>query len=338
MSAIKKLSGLLSMFRADDKGVPFANRNLVIDPAHESWISSSPVALTVGAGYNGATMHVSACGTGGAGTYAQTAFAAAPSSRLGLPRPLRYGGALTQTTASTGTLAGRDVPKVGVRIEDYRLLEGASVTLSVYLTADVARAVQQVEVVQNFGTGGSPTAPVVKLVPINWVLGTNFARFSVRVDIPAAPGITEGTTNNSFTQIAIDYPPGATYTIKDACWQIEFCDPSASSDINGNGGNPTAFEHRGTAAEIQRVGRYCESGPLFMQAPYAAAHGMSVQYAVGKRAAPAMSFVGAITYTSGGSLQANVLSVNSVSGNNFNFLPTAQGGYVSAIWLADSRL
>lgn len=318
---------------------PISNRNLVVDPAKEVWSTATATALITTAAYGPNIMYLNGCGTGGAGTYTQASFSSSPSSRLGVPRPCRFQGVTAITTPSTGTLAARTTPRLGIRIEDYRLLEGASVTLSVYLASPAPLNIQQASIVQSFGSGGSPTASVVVLYPLNWNILVPFQRYSVRLDIPAAPGVTEGTTpNTSYTLIGLDLPPGLTYQLNDAMWQVEFCSPQASSSITGNGGQPTAFEYRGQQAELARVQRFWETGFLFMQSPAAAACGRTIDYKATKRVAPTIGFQNT-AYSSASTLQV-VAAPNTVDISAFgaNFLPSAAAGYVTSNWTADARL
>lgn len=347
MSALKRLSSLLGIFRNDGLGVPFANRNLVIDGAKELWIvpSGTPVAVAVGASYSlAAPMYMTACGTGGVGTYTQAPYGSGPSGRLGVPRPARNGGNLTLTTGSTGTLAVRDVAKIGVRIEDYRLLEGCSVTLSVFLSATAALTIPQITAIQSFGGGGSPTANINTTYPLSWAIPATTARFSVRLDIPAQPAVTEGTTANSlgFTQFVLELPPGWVGTLRDSFWQIEFSDPSSSSDITGNGGNPTVFEHRGTALELARTARYYQTIPNFLVAGNGSAGQLvytDILLPAPMRISPAVSVTGAATYVNASAYTATAVGNTGIRGQ-INVTAAGYGyGYGGTLAIvADARV
>jgi hypothetical protein len=236
----------------------YSNRNLVVDPAKENWSTSSAQAITSIPAYGPNVMYLNSCGSGGVGTYGFFAFSPAAGSRLGLPKIARYFGQHIQSTASTGTVAALTSPQLSVKVEDVNTTEGSSITLSMWLWATAPMTITQVRATQNFGTGGSPSAAVEIPVAVNWPVTATLRRFSVRIDLPSVSGKTLGTTTPHFTRFTLDLPPGTTFTLNDACWQLEICSPQASSDNTGNGGAPTAFEYRGAAAELARVQRYYE--------------------------------------------------------------------------------
>jgi hypothetical protein len=240
----------------------YSNRNLVVDPNKEIWTSGSPQAITSSPLYGPNVMYINSCGSGGVGTYGSTAFAPAAGSRLGLPKVARYLGQHVQSTASTGTVAARTSPQLSVKVEDVNTVEGSSVTLSMWLWSTVPITITQVRASQTFGTGGSPSASVEIPVAVNWAVTSTVRRFSVRIDLPSISGKTLGTIPSHSTNFTLDLPPGITYTLNDACWQIEVCSPQASSDNTGNGGAPTAFEYRGGEAELARVQRYYETNAM----------------------------------------------------------------------------
>lgn len=264
---------------------PISNRNLFVDGAKETWSIGvgSNQALPAG-GYGPCVLQILAAGTGGAGTYAHSATSPAQVSRLGWPRGPNQFGVFTQTVASTGNLAARTGPLMAMRIEDVNHLEGSSVTFSVTLcnSGGASVTIPQVAIVQNFGTGGSPSGNVATIVPVNWVVPAdgNWRRYSVRLDIPNTIGKTMGTTNTvGFTQISVEFPVGQTFTINDCFWQAEFCSPQAPA-----AGWPTAFEYRGQAAEAQRVERYYEISNHFYGV--GAFNSATIAYVLGRQRTP----------------------------------------------------
>src|SRR6266571_287424 len=243
MTTIDKAAKLLDIFT----NVPFANRNLIVVGNKEVWNGTTGSLATTG-GYTANVLQGASCGTGGVGTYAKSTFAVNAASLYGLARPAKFYGTLAQTTNSTGTLAALTSPGLYRNVEDVTSHEGTSLTLSVWLwVASGTLNVTQAYAIQYFGAGGSPSANVITLVPVNWTLTTTPQRFSVLVNVPTIAGKTLGTAGD-FTQFGISLPVGATYTVNDAQWQLEY-----SSAQSPAAGYPTAFEYRGQQAEQSRV-------------------------------------------------------------------------------------
>lgn len=287
----------------------YSNRNLIVDGAKEFWNSGVGTPVNVTAGYSTNALYINAPGTGGTATYAHSQAAAAPGSRLGVPRTGLNFGTWVQTVASTGNVAARTSPQIACRIEDVNTTEGLSLTFSVWLWVNSGTlTVGQVSHIQGFGSGGSPSANVNTLVPVNWVLTTTPKRFSVRLDIPSASGKTLGTTDFGWLQVEIDYPTGSTYTINDGWWQLEVCSPQSSSDINGAGGAPTWFEYRGQAAEWARVARYWQTMNIAGNQAFAVGMINSASGGFAEQAIPGgiMRKIPSVTASNGlGSIQAN---------------------------------
>lgn len=82
------------------------------------------------------------------------------------------------------------------RIEDARTFAGQTIVVSFWAKAASGTPKVGVQLRQNFGTGGSPSANVE--IPISAVtLSTSWARYSVSVAVPSVSGKTFGTTANS---------------------------------------------------------------------------------------------------------------------------------------------
>jgi hypothetical protein len=79
------------------------------------------------------------------------------------------------------------------RIEDVRTLAGRTMTISFWAQAGSGTPKIAVEVGQNFGTGGSPSA-AVNTYAGQVTLSTSWARYSVTVAVPSISGKTIGTT------------------------------------------------------------------------------------------------------------------------------------------------
>lgn len=244
----QQLSRLAALFGGNQNsyGLPLANRNYIVDGNMESTISASAVVAAAGTSSGVATMYYVTAGATNGGTLATNA---APwtlgTEPIGMTSPVSN--VLTWTQASAPTSA----PAVYQRVENVQTLQNRAATFSCWLwCASGTQTVTNVQMVQNFGAGGSPSANVTTNVAVNWVLTTTPQRFSVLLSVPSIVGKTLGTAG-SYLQAGVQYPASGTYAINTAQWQLEQSSPNAPA-----AGMPTAFEYRGQQAEAARVQRY----------------------------------------------------------------------------------
>jgi hypothetical protein len=114
-----------------------------------------------------------------------------------------------QGITATQSAAG-DYAIITQRIENVRTFAGNTVTISFYAKANTGTPKIGVEVQQNFGSGGSPSATVS--TPAGSItLTTSFARYSVTVSVPSISSKTVGTTaNTSYLELNLWTSSGAT--------------------------------------------------------------------------------------------------------------------------------
>jgi len=119
------------------------------------------------------------------------------------------GNTYVQGVTATQSAAG-DYAIITQRIENVRTFAGSSVTVSFYAKANTGTPKIGVEVQQNFGSGGSPSATVS--TPAGAItLTTSFARYSVTVAVPSISGKTVGSTaNTSYLELNLWTSSGAT--------------------------------------------------------------------------------------------------------------------------------
>lgn len=139
-------------------------------------------------------------------------------------------------------------------IEDVRTLAGKTATVSFYAKADAARQMH-VEMLQSFGTGGSPSA----MVAINVgrvVLGTTWARYTLTVEVPSVVGKTLGTTTQSSLALQFWYSAGSNYASRTDSLGTQ----AGTFDICGvqveEGDTATPFECRPDSIELALCQRY----------------------------------------------------------------------------------
>jgi hypothetical protein len=82
------------------------------------------------------------------------------------------------------------------RIEDVRTLAGQTATFSFWAKASSGTPKIALELGQNFGTGGSPSASVLTTVSAV-TISTSWARYSITTTVPSLSGKTIGTTANT---------------------------------------------------------------------------------------------------------------------------------------------
>jgi hypothetical protein len=118
-----------------------------------------------------------------------------------------------QGITATQSAAG-DFAIITQRIENVKTFAGNTVTISFYAKANTGTPKIGVEVQQNFGSGGSPSATVS--TPAGAVtLTTSFARYSVTVAVPSISGKTIGSTaNTSYLELNLWTSAGATYATR----------------------------------------------------------------------------------------------------------------------------
>jgi hypothetical protein len=167
-------------------------------------------------------------------------------------------------------------------------------------------------------------------------ISTSIRRFSVRIDLPSVAGKTFGTNGDDNTQVGFWLPAGVTFNLVTTMWQLEESDPLSSSDITGNGGFPTPFEHRGSAVEDLRVCEFYEAS--FVQvvgnqsAPGDTFRAWSVRFRAQKlKSNPVMTFT-----SSGSPITIQTLGVNGFFANCNQGDTTT--GVAMGSWIADGRV
>src|ERR1044072_370836 len=109
----------------------------------------------------------------------------------------------------TGNAAAGAYNQIQQRIENVRRLGGKKITISFWAIAGSGTPKLGVNIIQSFGTGGSPSA-VVWATAQAVTLGTTWTRYQVTIDVPTTIGKTLGTNGDDSTGIAFWYSSGAT--------------------------------------------------------------------------------------------------------------------------------
>lgn len=322
-------------------GGQLSNRNGFVDGTFALWSFgvASPATLTTSSTFAGPAMwHVSA-GTGGAGTIQQVDLRGSADLAYMDSEETVTAVKMNITGGSTGTVAARNCAYIYQNIEWASRYAGRSITLQCKLKVDAGTmTIPGLLCAQAFGSGGSPSQTNIFDKAVNWVVGTTFKKFSVRIDVPATSGKTFGTSGGDSFQLGLYLPPGVTGNLTIAEMQVEACSPGASAATDGTGGSPTSYEHRGYAAELLRIQRYYTTLSGLLSGAFVPSAGQgtvsTVSLPVSMRAQPAFGL---------SNISYNNASGGSVTGNTTAFqlsatVSTASFGSISATVTADCRL
>jgi Carbohydrate binding domain len=111
----------------------------------------------------------------------------------------------------SGTSLASDYAQIYQRVEDVATLSNTTVTTSFKAKAVSGTPKVSLNLVQNFGVGGSPSAEVaIKLPPIT--ISTSWATYSVTATVPSIVGKTLGTTSQGYFRLSFWLSAGANWS------------------------------------------------------------------------------------------------------------------------------
>jgi hypothetical protein len=173
------------------------------------------------------------------------------------------------------------------RLEDVRTFAGQTVTISFWGKAAATTSIVKLNLEQEFGTGGSPSATVsTDIAGTNFSLTTSWQRFTVTTTVPSIAGKTIGTTTPGFLGLRVWIPVNATFTLDFFGFQIE------------SGSTATAFQTAsGTiTGELALCQRYFYNGGNTIGSMNTSGNALFIQnLPVPMRTTPSMSFTGTAT-------------------------------------------
>lgn len=122
----------------------------------------------------------------------------------------------SRTAVTSVAGAGNRVFKVQC-IENVTKLAGKTVTISFWAKADSNKNIA-IEMYQNFGTGGTPSSPVVAIGSQLVALTTTWQKKTITVTLPSIVGKTLGTNgvHSSLTALAFWFDAGSDYNTRAA--------------------------------------------------------------------------------------------------------------------------
>jgi hypothetical protein len=224
------------------------------------------------------------------------------------------------SVAGAGSLAN-----LQQRIEDVRTFASQQVTVSFWAKADAAKPIA-VELIQAFGSGGSPSAPVETIGTTKTTLSTSWQKVTVTATVPSLSGKTIGTDNNNWLQLNIWFDAGSNFNARtDTLGQQSGTFEIAQVQVE-RGPVATPFERRPIGQELALCQRYYWTG---LHAIYSQGAGtvnvMTISYPVTMRAAPTSSWAP--------SSAVNVAAFTVVNMTSFGARSTVTSGAGSADWL-----
>jgi hypothetical protein len=240
------------------------------------------------------------------------------TSTLGSSPSQYYARTVVTSVAGAGNLVAK-----GQSIEDVRLLAGQTVTISFDAWADTNRNIA-LELVQRFGSGGSPSADVTAIGSQLVAITSTRTRYSVTVAVPSITGKTIGTDNASSTALFFWLDAGSTYNARTAglgqqSGTFNFADVQVEL-----GSVATPFERRPPQVELALCQRYYQVLPGC--APAATVGGLiaNMQFVTAMRLPPTATVYSTTTNTPNGIRNA-VTAVQHVASSAIQYNLTQNG-------------
>jgi hypothetical protein len=144
--------------------------------------------------------------SGSAKTHSRQAFALGQTAVPGAPDYF------SRTVVTSAAGVANYVRKTK-RFEQVASFGGRKVTFSIWAKADAVKNVA-VEAVQNFGTGGTPSAEVTATGVTTLGLTASWQRFEVAVTFPSVSGKTLGTDGNDYSELVVWFEAGSNYNAR----------------------------------------------------------------------------------------------------------------------------
>jgi len=211
------------------------NKNVIINGQFDVWQRGTTFTNPATAAYAADRWRFDFDGTGGARTISRAVQTAGTS--IGGMQNRNIAQILITTAPTSGTFQ-----RFAQRVEDVRTFAGETVTLSFWCLSTVASKTITAKAVQNFGTGGSPSAAVTTTIGTA-TTSTAMVRKSYTFTMPALTSKTIGTAEDSYVEIHLDF---GTQTGTFQIWGVQLEQNSTA----------TALERVGLAEELRRCQRY----------------------------------------------------------------------------------
>jgi hypothetical protein len=215
------------------------NRNVIINGNFDIWQRGTSFTTPTNGSYTADRWRLSYDGSGGTRSVTMNANVGAP-----LTGGIQQWRTLNLQQAIAGT--GQTSLALSQRIENARTFAAETVTASAYIWGSTRTIT--VKLVQNFGTGGSPSSPVTTTLGTFAVSGVR-NRMKLTATIPTAVSKTFGTNNDDYLELVFEV--GGTGSSSFYFWGVQLEQNSTA----------TALERRSLALELALCQRYFQLLP-----------------------------------------------------------------------------
>lgn len=124
-----------------------------------------------------------------------------------VPGNPKYFGRLSATVANDNVALSNTIP-------DVRTHAGEKVTVTIYLKSPASAPTGlSARLIQNFGTGGSPSGDVTTTLGSGLSITSGFVKFQWVVDVPSISGKTLGTNNDDYLRFTLINTANETFTL-----------------------------------------------------------------------------------------------------------------------------
>ena len=290
-------------------------RNRLINGNFDIWQRGTSFTLTSGSAYTADRFYVGAA----SGSVTQQTFTLGQTDVPGNPTYF------AKYTISSNSQNYEFLQK----IENVRTFAGQTVTFSFYARQPTGTVAISARLVQDFGTGGSPSSLVVtSLGAVS--LTSSWQRFTFTAAVPSISGKTLGTNNNSSLWVGFQITNTATGEIDFAQMQIE------------TGSVATPFERRPYGTELMLCQRYCyvskddgDGNSLFGYGMcFSATNGnIAIQFPVTMRASPStLTTAGTFNVwnSTGGAVATTSISLSAVTSQTVGSIAFTTAGSLVA--------
>lgn len=263
---------------------PFSGfKNYIIDGRFDFWYEGTSQTTV---GYGSDTMWSNNNG-GSTKTHSRQSFAVGETFPDGTPCHTYFSRTVVNSVAGIGNFVAKDT-----RIEDVTRLAGKTVTLSFYARADSNKNIA-IELIQNFGSGGSPSAQVYGIASQKIALTTAWQKITRTITIPSISSKTLGTdgVHTSRTAIVFHFDAGSNFNSRtDNLGQQSGTFDIAMVQLE-EGSVATPFENTDIGTMEMRVNRYARFVRLglYSNRELAVTIGGSTNFGTPMRATPLMS-------------------------------------------------
>jgi hypothetical protein len=175
------------------------NRNAIINPVMDIWQRGTTFSNPATGAYTADRWRIDYDGAGGTRTVARNTISLGTNLPSGIQG--KYFMEVILTNAGTAT-----TQSISQRVERVNTFAGETITLSAWVRNDGGGTgvnTLTAKAIQNFGTGGSPSAAVTTVLGTAAVTGT-WVRLHVHATLPSISGKTIGSNGDDYLQIMFD--------------------------------------------------------------------------------------------------------------------------------------